>query len=134
MEVVNSTKFLRVHITDNLTWSVNTASLVRRAQQRPYILRRMRRAHLPPPILTTFYRSSIESILTSCISVWGRGCSASDWKNVRRVVRTMERIIGTSLPSIQDLLAQCCMSQARNIIRDSSHPHHRLLVQDQQVL
>ena len=67
VEVVSSTKFLGVHITDNLNWSVNTASLARRAQRHMYFLRKMR-AHLPPPILTTFYRSTIESISRKCIS------------------------------------------------------------------
>ncbi len=41
-------------------------------------------------------------------------------------MRTAERIIGTSLPSIQDIAPIRCMSRARNIIRDSSHPHHGL--------
>ncbi|KAI3374041.1 hypothetical protein L3Q82_022608 [Scortum barcoo] len=43
-------------LTDDLTWSVNSASLVNRAQQRLHFLRQMKRAHLPPPILTTFYK------------------------------------------------------------------------------
>ncbi|XP_040908606.1 NACHT, LRR and PYD domains-containing protein 12-like, partial [Toxotes jaculatrix] len=126
VEVVSSTKFLGVHITDDLTWSVNSASLVKRAQQRLHFLRRMKRAHLPPPILTTFYRSTVESILTSCISVWCGGCTAADWRNVRRVVRTAEEIIGSSLPSVQDIASQRCVSRASNIIKDASHPHHRL--------
>nr|XP_049579054.1 uncharacterized protein LOC125970577 [Syngnathus scovelli]XP_049579055.1 uncharacterized protein LOC125970577 [Syngnathus scovelli] len=126
VEVVSSTKFLGVHITEDLTWTMNTTALVKRAQKRLYFLRRMRRAHLPPPIMRTFYRSTIESILTSCLSVWCGGCTASDWKNVRRVVRTAERIIGAPLPSIQDISSQRCMSRARNIINDPSHPHHGL--------
>ena len=65
VEVVSNTKLLGVHITDSLTWSVNTATLVKRAQQSLHLLRRMRKALLPWPILTTFYRSTIESILTS---------------------------------------------------------------------
>ncbi|KAI3369842.1 hypothetical protein L3Q82_024428 [Scortum barcoo] len=121
VEVVSSTKFLGVHITDDLTWSVNSASLVKRAQQRLHFLRRMKRAHLPPPILTTFYRSTVESILTSCISVWCGG-SAADWRNVRRVVRTAEKIIGSSFPSVQDIASQRCVSWARNIIKDCLTP------------
>ena len=77
-----------------------------------------------PSILTTFYRSTIESTLTSCISMWCGSCKASDWRNVRRVMRTVEKISGTSLPSIQDITPKCCMSRAGNIIRD--HPHHEL--------
>ncbi|KAI3360698.1 hypothetical protein L3Q82_012843 [Scortum barcoo] len=126
VEVVSSTKFLGVHITDDLTVVGElSASLVKRAQQRLHFLRRMKRAHLPPPILTTFYRSTVESILTSCISVWCGG-SAADWRNVRRVVRTAEKIIGSSLPSVQDIASQRCVSRASNIIKDASHPHHRL--------
>lgn len=78
--------FLGVQITDTLTWSHHAKALVKRAQQRMHFLRRMKRAHLPPPILTTFYRGTIESILTSCIPVWSGACSASDWKSLQRVV------------------------------------------------
>ncbi|KAI3353238.1 hypothetical protein L3Q82_019779, partial [Scortum barcoo] len=63
----------------------NTAIGQWRAQQRLHFLRRMKRVHLPPPILTMFYRSTVESILTNCISVWCTGCTAADWRNVRRV-------------------------------------------------
>nr|XP_061780940.1 uncharacterized protein LOC133572176 [Nerophis lumbriciformis]XP_061780941.1 uncharacterized protein LOC133572176 [Nerophis lumbriciformis] len=70
VEIVSSTKFLRVQITDNITWSLHTGALVKRAQQRMHFLRRMKRAQLPPPILSTFYRGTIESLLTNNISVW----------------------------------------------------------------
>ncbi len=69
VETVNSTKFLGVHITDNLTLTTNTMSLPKKAQQRLHFLRRLNRASLPLLILTTFYRGTIESALTSCITV-----------------------------------------------------------------
>ncbi len=69
VERVSSTKFLGVHITEDLTWTTNTTSLSKKAQQRLHFLRRLKRASLPPPILTTFYRGTIESVLTSCITV-----------------------------------------------------------------
>ncbi|KAI5619892.1 hypothetical protein C0J50_20542 [Silurus asotus] len=46
---VESTKFLGVHLVDNLTWSLNTSSITKKAQQRLYFLKRLRKAHLPPP-------------------------------------------------------------------------------------
>ncbi len=49
-------------------------------------LRRLKRASLPPPILTTFYRGTIESVLTSCITVWYGNCSAADRKTLQRTV------------------------------------------------
>lgn len=74
------TKSLGVHITDDLTWTTNTTSLVKKAQTRLHFLRRMRRADLPTSALTTFYRGAIESILTSSVSVWHGSCSAADKK------------------------------------------------------
>ncbi|KAK3531454.1 hypothetical protein QTP70_020535 [Hemibagrus guttatus] len=68
MEIIKSTKFLGVHLTEDLTWSPNTSSITKKAQQCLYVLRRLRKADLPPPILTSFYRGTIESILSSCIT------------------------------------------------------------------
>lgn len=116
VEVVSSTKFLGVQ--DKLTWPENTASLVKRAQQCMYFLGRAeekRRAHLPPPILTIFYRSTTESILTNCISVWCGVCSAVDWKNVRRVGRMAEKIIWFSIPFIQDIAQKALLIPSRKV-------------------
>ncbi len=93
VERVSSTKFLGVHITEDLTWTTNTMSLSKKAQQHLHFLRRLKRASLPPPILTTFYRGTIESVLTSCITVWYGNCSAADRKTLQRTVNTAAKII-----------------------------------------
>ncbi|KAI4903269.1 hypothetical protein NFI96_006850 [Prochilodus magdalenae] len=80
VEIVKGTKFLGVHLAEDLTWSLNTRTITKKAQQCLYLLRRLRKAHLPPPILTTFYRGTIESILSSCITAWFGNCTASDRK------------------------------------------------------
>ncbi len=49
VERVSSTKFLGVHITEDLTWTTNTMSLSKKAQQRLHFLRRLKRASLPHP-------------------------------------------------------------------------------------
>ncbi len=61
VERVSSTKFLGVHITEDLTWTTNTMSLSKKAQQRLHFLRRLKRTSLPPPILTTFYRKPLRA-------------------------------------------------------------------------
>ncbi|KAK3519766.1 hypothetical protein QTP70_003895 [Hemibagrus guttatus] len=85
-EIVKSTKFLGVYLLENFTWSLKTSSINRKAQQ-----------HLPPTILTVFYRRTIESILSSCITAWFGNCTVLDHKNLQRIVRTAEKIIGVSL-------------------------------------
>lgn len=126
VESVKSTKFLGVHITDDLTWTTNTTALVKKAQQRLHFLRRMRRASLSPSALTIFYRGAIESILTSSLSVWYGSCHIADQKALQRVVRTAEKITRSALPPIQDLYPSRCQRRAINIIKDPTHPSHTL--------
>ncbi|KAK3529508.1 hypothetical protein QTP70_031750, partial [Hemibagrus guttatus] len=102
VEIVKSTKFLGMHLVENFTWSLNITSITKKAQQRLYFLRRLRKAHLPPPILTMFYRGNIEGVLSSCITAWFGNCTVSDRRTLQRIVRTAEKIIGVSLPSIMD--------------------------------
>ncbi len=126
VERVRSTKFLGVHITEELTWTTNTMSLSKKAQQRLHFLRRLKIASLPPPILTTFYRGTIESVLTSCITVWYGNCSAADRKTLQRTVNTAAQIIGAPLPSILDIFLARCSSKTNSIMKDPTHPSHSL--------
>ncbi len=102
-------------------------SLSKKAQQRLHFLRRLKRASLPPPILTTFYRGTIESVLTSCITVWYGNCSAADHKTLQRTVNTAAKIIGAPLPSILDIFLTRCSSNAKSIVKDPTHPSHSLI-------
>ncbi len=126
VERVSSTKFLGVHITEDLTWTTNTMSLSKKAQQRLHFLRRLKRASLPPPILATFYRGTIESVLTSCITVWYGNCSAADRKTLQRTVNTAAKIIGVPLQSILDIFLARCSSKTNSIVKDPTHPSHSL--------
>ncbi len=126
VERVSSTKFLGMHITEDLTWTTNTMSLSKKAQRRLHFLRQLKRASLPPPILTTFYRGTIESVLTSCITVWYGNCSAADRKTLQRTVNTAAKIIGTPLPSIPDIFLARCSSKTNSIVKDPTHPSHSL--------
>ncbi|KAI4871804.1 hypothetical protein NFI96_021471 [Prochilodus magdalenae] len=108
------------------TWSLNTSTITKKAQQRLYFLRRLRKAHLSPPILTTFYRGTIKSILNSCITAWFGNCTASDRKSLQRVVRTAEKIIGVFLPTITDIYTTRCIRKAIIIVVDHTRLTHTL--------
>ena len=51
MEKVESFKFLGIHITDKLNWSTHTDSIVKKAQQRLFNLRRPKKIGLSPKTL-----------------------------------------------------------------------------------
>ncbi|TQW86691.1 alkylated DNA repair protein domain-containing protein, partial [Clostridioides difficile] len=94
VEQVESFKFLSVHITNKVSWSKHTKTVVKRARQSLSPLRRLKRFGMGPPILKTFYSCTIKRILTGCITVWYGNCSASDRKALQRVVSTAQYITG----------------------------------------
>ncbi len=158
---VSSFKFLGVHITEDLTWSAHTDAVLKKAHQRLFFLRRLRKFGTSPRILRSFYTCTVESILTGCITAWFGNSTAGNRGALQRVkcrehislliilciivyvtnkahpsliclfvvvvVRTARHIVGGELPSLQDIYTRRCTRKARRIIKDSSHPSHRLL-------
>ena len=122
VERVHTFRFLGVLISDNISWSENVTTITKKAQQRLQFLRVLRRYNLDSNLLLTFYRSSIESLLTYCITVWYGSCTAADRERLQRGVKAAQRIIGCPLPSLTDIYTSRCLSRATNIIKDSSHP------------
>ena len=76
--------------------------------------------------MVTFYTAIIQSVLCSSITVWFGSATKLDRLRLQRVVRTAEKIIGTSLPAIQDLAQDRLRKRAGSIVEDPSHPAHHL--------
>ncbi len=87
VERVSSFKYLGVNISEDLTWTTHIQTQVKKARQRLYHLRQLRKFRVSPAILKTFYSGAIESVLTQCISVWYGNSSNQDCKALQRVVR-----------------------------------------------
>ncbi len=63
----------------------------------------------------------------AAITAWFGNSTAGNRRALQRVVRTARHIVGGELPSLQDIYTRRCTRKARRIIKDSSHPSHRLL-------
>ena len=131
VERVPSFKFLGVHISEDLAWTKNTSSLIKKAHQRLFFLRKLRKIQLSHLTLKNFYRCTIESTLTYCIPAWYGNCTVLERKALQRVVKTAQRIIGLPLPPIESIYKQRCRSKALSIIKDASHPNNRLFAPSQ---
>ncbi len=67
---VESFRFLGTTISQDLKWDIHIDSIVRKAQQRLYFLRQLRKFNLPQELLKQFYSAIIESVLCTSITVW----------------------------------------------------------------
>ena len=97
---VTTFQFLGTRIREDLTWSHNILRMTKKSQQRPYFLRRLRKFGM----LSNFYRGTVESVLTTSITV----------------------ITGAAFPLPQDIYSTRVTRRAQHITKDRTHPLHRL--------
>ncbi|KAK3508878.1 hypothetical protein QTP70_012511 [Hemibagrus guttatus] len=100
---VESFRFLGTTISQDLNWDTHIDATIKKVQQRLYFLRQLRKFNLPQELLIHFYSAVIESVLCTSITVWFGSATISDMRRLQRTVRTAERIIGTPLPTLQEL-------------------------------
>uniref|UniRef100_A0A3B5KV46 Uncharacterized protein n=1 Tax=Xiphophorus couchianus TaxID=32473 RepID=A0A3B5KV46_9TELE len=60
-ERVSNFKFLGTNISEDLTWNSNSTSVLKKGQQRLYLLRILRKNNLRTEFLVSFYRCSVEN-------------------------------------------------------------------------
>ena len=100
--------------------------MVKAAQQGLFNLRRLKKFGLSPKTLTNFYRCTIESILSGCITAWYCNCTALNHKALQRVVRSAQCITGGKLPALHDTYSTRCHRKAKKIVKDNNHLSHCL--------
>ncbi len=126
MERVPAFRFLGINIAEDLSWNTNTSEAVKKAQQRLYFSRTLRKNQLQEQLLVSFYRCAIESVKIYCISMWYTSSSAADKKALQWVINSAQKIIGGSLPSLKELYTVHSLGRAANILEDPFHPGHHL--------
>eukprot|EP00061_Rhincodon_typus_P010187 g34280.t1 len=127
VERAETVKFLRVTITDNLSWTSHIDVMVKKAQQCLFFLRRLRKFSIFISTLVNFYRLTIEGVLSGCITAWYGNCSGQVRKKIQKVVCTAQTITEVNLPSMDSIYTAHCHGKAANIIKDSLHPSNDLL-------
>eukprot|EP00061_Rhincodon_typus_P013056 g39190.t1 len=122
VERVKSIQFLGVTITDELSWTSHIDATVKKAQQRLFFLRWLKKVGMSLRTLTNLYRCTTESTLSGCITTWYGNCSAQDRKRLQKVMCTAQTITEDNLPSTDSIYTARCCRKAANIIKDPSHP------------
>ncbi len=118
--------YLGTWLSEDSKWDVSTAAIVKKAHQRLYFLRTLKKNNLTADLLKTFFHCSIESILTYCITAWYTNCTDNDRKSLKQVTKTAENIIGLPLPSLDDIFQTRCLRRANSTLQDTTHPSHHL--------
>ncbi|XP_075916900.1 uncharacterized protein LOC116937546 isoform X1 [Petromyzon marinus] len=137
VKIVESFRFLGTILSRDLKWELNISSLTKKAQQRMYFLRQLKKFNLPKTMMVQFYTAIIESILTSSITVWYAAATAKDKSRLQRIIHTAEKyqIAGWQLTSgrsgtIPASLTACFVLVARSLKPTRPYWQNRVEIND----
>ena len=105
LEVINSTRLLGTIIQDNLLWDLNTAELVRKANARMELLRKVASFGTNYEELTNIYILFVRSMLEQSATVWHSSLTEDNKSDLERVQKTaLKVILGERYKSYQQAL------------------------------
>ncbi|XP_030643580.1 condensin-2 complex subunit D3 [Chanos chanos] len=90
---LKSFKFVGVHITEDLSWSLHVDTVVKKAHQQLFPERTEEVCYAS--IRTNLYMRTAERLLTGCIIGWYRNCSAHRCKSLLRVIAVAQHMTGS---------------------------------------
>ena len=93
VEIVQESKLLGTIIQNDLKWDSNTANIVKRANARMVILRKLSEFGAPTGDLKTIYISYIRSVLEQSAVVWHTSLTEQNISDLERVQKSATKII-----------------------------------------
>lgn len=127
VKVVNCYKYLGVMIDDKLNFSENIHHLYKKYLQRIGYLRQLANLRIDTVILSLFYKSLIESVLSFGIMSWFGSSNKKDLKKLYKITRISKRL-GIKTKNLQDLSHDSSFRMVSKIMKDNEHPLHNCYV------
>ena len=127
IEVVQTYKYLGVHLDHKLDWAANTEAIYKKGQSRLFFLRKLRSFDVCAEMLHTFYQSVVASILLYAVVCWGGGITVRDSGRLDRLIKKAGSVMGRRLEPLKDVAERRMLSKLDNIMDNVSHPLHRTL-------
>ncbi len=102
VERVQEYKYLGTIFDTTLKFQQNTEVIIKKVNQRMYVLRKFNSFCVQKNILRTFYTTFIESILSCSFLCWYSSLSLRNKNRLQTLVRTCSKIIGVPLRSLAE--------------------------------
>ena len=93
LDTVEQTKILGIILCDSLKWSAHVDYMIKRANKKIWLLRKMKQLKLDTNILVDFYCKEIRSILEFGAVVWHSGLTMKMTKQIERIQKICINLI-----------------------------------------
>ena len=124
VEIVENYKYLGTIFDNKLKGSDHVSKIAKKANQRLYFVRKLKKIGVNRKVLTMFYRSVVESILSFNIVSWYGNCASKDRKKLKKVIKSAKKL-GCDGLLLDKLYKAAVTNKCTKIMKDSSHPLHK---------
>ena len=122
VEIVKSFKYLGTVLDERLSFCEHVDYVYKRAQQRLFLLRKLKSFDVSQHILQLVYRSLIESVLSFNIITWYGNVSGKNKVKLARVVNTASKLIGNNQNQLSSIYKDALKRKSTQILYDPAHP------------
>ncbi|KAK2183494.1 hypothetical protein NP493_310g02032 [Ridgeia piscesae] len=117
-----SFKYLGTLLDESLSFCDHIDYVYKNAQQRVFLLRKLKSFDVSQHILQLVYRGLIESVRSFNIITWYGNVSAKSKIKLVRVVNTASKLIGNEQKHLSSIYNAALKTKARQILYDPTHP------------
>ena len=121
VEIVQTYTYLGTVFDDKLTWDKNTDVITKKGQQRMHLLRKLRSFSVNDNILSTFYRSFIESVLCFSFICYFFNLNVKNKNSLNRIVNVCSKICGRQQRGLDMFCRQQISRKVRCILSTPDH-------------
>ena len=93
LDVVDQSRLLGLQVTTDLRWAAHTQSIVKRANSKLWMLRRMKLLNIDPYIIVDFYFKEIRSICEMACQVFHSGLTQNQSNDIENIQKRALKII-----------------------------------------
>ena len=113
--------YLGITIDNQLNWDAHALSVLNKVNKRLYFLRKLGSFQIDFTIMSLFYTSVIESVLTFCIIGWGGNTTIKNRNLINRSIKRASKLSRTTFSDF-DVLLFLSTSKKINKIENTDHP------------
>ena len=126
VEIVQSYKYLGVHLDSKLDWKINSDSVFKKAQSRLFHLRKLRSFDISRSLLHVFYQGILASVLFYAVLCWGGSITAIDKNRINKMIKKAGSVIGLPLDSLETIIAKRTRTKLNTILSFDGHPLYNI--------
>ena len=126
VEFVSSYKYLGTVIDNKLKGDENVKRIVKKANKRLYFVRKLHHMKLNNEILSMFYKSTVESVITFGILSWYGNCPQHICNKLNKIIKCAKRL-GCDVRLLQNLYQNLLITKVEKMMDSISSKQHPLV-------